>query len=107
MRQSSSMFRLASVILAAIGVSACATFETGETKLQRVKTVGIISAVGDQMSFAKAGLTGLDNASRSFPIESWDLDKLIVKQSTAALSGRFQVQPVSYKRAAFATVQKD
>jgi hypothetical protein len=107
MRQSSSMFRLASVILAAIGVSACATFETGETKLQRVKTVGIVSAVGDQMTFAKAGLTGLDNSSRSFPIESWELDKLIVKQAAAALSGRFQVQPVNYKRAAFAAVEKD
>jgi hypothetical protein len=107
MRRSSRSASLVSIIVLAVGVSACATFETGETKLQRVKTVGILSAVGDQMTFAKAGLTGLGNRSQSFPIESWGLDELIVKQATAALSGRFQVQPVSYKRAAFATVEKD
>jgi hypothetical protein len=98
---------MVSIALFAVSVSACATFETGETKLQRVKTIGIISAVGDQMTFEKAGVTGLDNRRQSFPIESWGLDDLIVKQATAALSGRFQVQPVSYQRAAFAIVEKD
>jgi hypothetical protein len=107
MRRSSRSASLVSIVLLAFSVSACATFETGETKLQRVKTVGIISAVGDQMTFAKAGLTGLDNRSQSYPIETWGLDDLIVKQATAALSERFQVQPVSYKRAAFATLEKD
>jgi hypothetical protein len=34
---------LVSIALLAVSVSACATFETGETKLQRVKTIGIIS----------------------------------------------------------------
>jgi hypothetical protein len=107
MRRSSRSANLVSIILLAVSVSACATFATGEMKLQAVKTVGIISAVGDQMTFAKAGLAGLDNRSQSFPIESWGLDELIVKQATAALSGRFQVKPVSYKRAAFATIEKD
>jgi hypothetical protein len=107
MRRSSRSASLVSIVLLTVSVSACATFETGETKLQRVKTVGIISAVGDQMTFAKAGLTGLDNRSQSYPIETWGLDDLIVKQATAALSGRFQVQPVTYKRAAFAMIEKD
>jgi hypothetical protein len=80
-------------------------FATGETKLQTVKTVGIISAVGDQMTFAKAGLSGLDNGSRSVPIDSWGLDDLIVQRATAALGGRFQVKPVTYNRAAFAMVK--
>jgi len=30
-------------------------FQTGETKLQAVKTVGIISAVGGEMNFARRG----------------------------------------------------
>jgi hypothetical protein len=107
MRCSSRSASLVSIVLLAVSVSACATFATGETKLQAVKTVGIISAVGDQMTFAKAGLTGLDNRSQSFPIDSWGLDDLIVKQATAALSGRFQVTPVSYKRTAFAAIEKD
>ena len=107
MRRSRRSAGLVSIIVLAAGIAGCATFETGETKLQRVKTVGVISAVGDQMNFAKAGLTGLDYRSQSFPIASWGLDDMIVKQAGTALSGHFQVQPVRYKRAAFATLEKD
>src|ERR1700733_2343765 len=95
---------LATVLLA-VNISACATFETRQTKLQAVKTVGIISAVGDEITFARGGLTGLDNRSQSFPIGAWGLDDLIVQQVTETLNGRFQVQPVSYTRHAFATVK--
>src|SRR3981189_3274931 len=102
MHRSNRHLNFATTLLVSLNVSACATFQTGETKLQAVKTVGIISAVGDEMSFATAGLTGPGNASRHFPIASWGLDDLIVQQATTALSGRFQVQPVTYKRAAFA-----
>jgi hypothetical protein len=56
-------------VLVAVSVSACAMFETRETKLQAVKTVGIISAVGDEITFATGGLTGLNNRSQSFPID--------------------------------------
>jgi hypothetical protein len=113
MRRSSRRVSFVTVVFLAFSVGACAMhetgqmLETGQTKLQAVKTVGIISAVGDQLTFAKGGLTGLDNSSQSFPIGSWGLDDLIVQQATAALSGRFQVQPVTYKRSAFATIEKD
>ena len=95
----------ATVVLLAVSVSACAMLETRETKLQAVKTVGIISAVGDEITFARGGLTGLDNRSQSFPIGSWGLDDLMVQQVTEVLNGRFQVQPVSYKRAVFAAIK--
>src|SRR6202022_3810263 len=86
-------------------IGGCAMFATRETKLQAVKTVGIISAVGDEMTFARMGLTGPNNANQSYSIGSWGLDDLIVQQATAALMGRFQVQPVSYPRAAFAAIK--
>jgi hypothetical protein len=92
-------------VLLAVCVSACAMLESRETKLQAVKTVGIVSAVGDEITFARGGLTGLDNSSQSFPIGSWGLDDLIVQQVTEVLNGRFQVQPVSYKRAVFAAIK--
>src|SRR6195256_4488000 len=95
------------MVVLAVSIGACAMFETRETKLQTIKRVGIISAVGDEITFARAGLTGLDNSHQSFPVGSWGLDDLIVQQATAALSGRFQVQPVTYKRAAFALIDKD
>lgn len=94
------------VILLAFCASAGAIFETRDAKLQAVKTVGIISAVGDQFTFARGGLTARDHDGRSLPIPSWGLDDLIVQQATAALSGRFQVQRVTYDRAAFAAIKE-
>jgi hypothetical protein len=94
------------ILLVLSSGGAHAWFETRDAKLQSVKTVGIISAIGDQFTFAKAGLTGLDNSSRSGPIASWGLDDLMVQQVGEALSIRFQVQPVTYPRAIFATTQE-
>ena len=74
---------VAAVIVLALSGGASAMFESRDTKLQAVKTVGIISAIGDQFTLARAGLTGLDNSSRSFPISSWGLDDLIIQQTTA------------------------
>jgi hypothetical protein len=100
------LFCLSMTILVVLSSSAYALFETRDTKLKSVKTVGIVSAIGDQFTFAKAGLTGLNNSPRRVPIGSWGLDDLIVQQVAAALSGRFQVQPVTYARATFATTQE-
>ena len=105
MRHSIAFASFAKVVVVAVSVSGCAMFATGETKLQGVKTVGMISAVGDQMSFATAGLTGLNNSTQSFQIASWGVDDLIVQRATTALNGRFQVQPVSYNRSAFAAIK--
>jgi hypothetical protein len=105
MRRSTFHARSAMIAALALCTGACAMLATGEAKLQTVRSVGIVSAVGDQMTIAKAGLTGLDNGSRNFAIDSWGLDELIVQHATAALNGRFQVQPVTYNRSAFARVE--
>jgi hypothetical protein len=97
---------LAATIILVISNGAGAMFENREKKLQAVKTVGIIAAVGDKFTFAKGGLTGFKNSSRSFPIGPWGLDDLIVQQATVTLSGRFQVLPVSYPRTTFAAVSE-
>jgi len=91
-------------VVLAVSLGACGTFVTRDTRLQAVKTVGIISAIGDEMSVARAGLTGLNNTNRSLSIEAWGLDDLVVQQAATALSVRFNVQPVSYRRAAFAAI---
>jgi hypothetical protein len=100
------LFCIAITVLLVLSSSAHAWFETRAEKLRLVKTVGIVSALGDQFTLAKAGLTGLDNGSRSVSIGSWALDDLIVQRVGEALSVRFQVQPVSYPRATFATIQE-
>jgi hypothetical protein len=105
MRRGSRCISFTTIVLFAVNVGGCAVFATRETRLQTVKTVGIISAVGDEITLARGGLTGLDNSSQRFPIGSWGLDDLIVQKVTAALNGRFQVQPVSYSRASFAAIK--
>ena len=43
-------------ILLLLSNSAGAMFESREKRLQAIKTVGIIAAVGDKFTFAKGGL---------------------------------------------------
>ncbi|MGY3034812.1 hypothetical protein ACVIIV_003982 [Bradyrhizobium sp. USDA 4354] len=90
---------------ACIALGAAAAFETRASRLQAIKTVGIVSAIGEEMSLTRAGLTGLDNAAQSASISAWGLDELIVQQATRLLGGRFRVQPVNYRRAAFAAIR--
>ena len=91
--------------IACVALGAAAAFETRATRLQAIKTVGIISAIGEEMSLTQAGLTGIGNTGQSASISTWGLDELIVQQVTKLLSGRFRVQPVSYRRAAFAAIR--
>lgn len=104
MRHCSRCAVLAAIIVLALCARADALFESRDARLQAIKTIGVIAAMGDQFTFAKGGLTGPDNGGRSVPIPAWGLDDLIAQQVAAALSGRFQVQPLSYNRAAFAAI---
>src|SRR5579864_9621074 len=97
------------VMLLLLGCGACtATIGTEAPKLQEFKTVGVISAVGDTLTLTRAGLTGLGNGEqRVYSIESWGIDDLIVGRAGSLLSGRFQVKQVTYKRAAFAALERN
>lgn len=91
--------------VASVVLGAAAAFETRASRLQAIKTVGIISAIGEEMSLTQAGLTGLGNTGQSVSISAWGLDELIAQQVARLLSGRFRVQAVSYRRAAFAAIR--
>jgi len=90
---------------ACVALGAAAAFETRASRIQAIKTVGIVSAIGDEMSLTQAGLTGLGNSAQSVSISAWGLDELIVQQTTRLLAGRYRVQPVTYRRAAFAAIR--
>jgi hypothetical protein len=53
--------------------SACTSVGSLSTKLQSVKTVGVISAIADEFTVTPAGLTGIDSDDRTVSIESWIL----------------------------------
>ena len=99
--------RTAVAALLAILVDGCGNIDAPAAKLQSLKTVGIISAIGDELTLTQAGLTGFADNEQRFSIESWGVDDLIVTRVSALLAPRFQVQPVSYPRAVFAARQRD
>jgi hypothetical protein len=94
------------LLLAAL-MSACTSIDAVPPKLQAANTVGIVSAIGNEFALTKAGLTGFEQSTRTFPIEAWGLDDLIVQRASGLLGRRWRVQPVSYRRAAFADVERD
>jgi hypothetical protein len=96
------------VVLVLLGCGACTTIGTEAPKLREAKTVGVISAVGDTLTLTKAGLTGLGNGEqRVYSIDPWGIDDLIVSRAGSQLSRRFEVRPVTYKRAAFAALERN
>ena len=66
MRRSSPCASLATVALLAVSVGACAMLETRETKLQAVKTVGVVSAVGDEIEFCTDGADRTEHRQSEF-----------------------------------------
>jgi hypothetical protein len=92
-------------LLALLAHSGCASIQ-GTSRLQGIKTIAIISAVGDKFTFTESGLTGLDNAPRSFSVEAWGIDEQIVARATSVLGQHFQVQNVTYQRELFAAPER-
>jgi hypothetical protein len=92
-------------LLAVLAFSGCASIQ-GTSRLQGIKTIGIISAVGDKFTFTQSGLTGFDNTPRSFSVETWGLDEQIVARATAVLGQHFQVQTVTYQRELFSAPER-
>ena len=101
-----NIFLSVGLVIASIALSPAAAFETRATRLQAIKTVGIISAIGDEMSLTRAGLTASNTPGQSLSVRSWSLDELIVQQATALLNRRFRVEAVSYGRDRFAAIKE-
>ena len=91
---------LGSALAALLALSGCASIE-GASRPQGIKTIGIISAIGDKFTVTPSGLTGFDNAQRSVSIDAWGIDEQMVAEASSVLSQPFQVQAVTYQRELF------
>jgi len=94
-------------LLLLLALGACASIGAPSSRLQSIKTVGVVAAVADDFSLTEAGLTGMESGESSVSIEPWGLDDLIVSRLGALLSRRFQVQNLTYRRAAFAQRERN
>jgi hypothetical protein len=96
------------IVLLLLGCGGCTAIGTEAPKLREFRTAGVISAVGDTLTLTRAGLTGLGRGEQQvYSIEAWGIDDLIVSRAASLLNGRFQVQAVTYKRAAFAALERN
>ena len=70
--------------------------------LQAVKSVGVVSAFADRFQVRKLGVTVFGNDESEFPVDAWGIDDVMVGKVRTLLGRRFDVRPVTYRRAAFA-----
>lgn len=93
-------FLLLGVLLLAGG---CAGTIVGvPADLQTVKSVGVVSAFADRFQVRKLGITVLGNDESEFPVDAWGIDDVMAGKVRTLLGRRFDVRPVTYRRAAFA-----
>ena len=71
-----------------------------------IRSVGIISAIGDTMVKQSVGRTVFDNSEGQEAVESWKIDEFVIAEFTAQLSGLYEVKSVAYSKADFAAKQK-
>jgi hypothetical protein len=71
--------------------------------VEGVRTIGIVSGIGDKLYLRKVGLTVFGNESQEMVIDAWGIDEMMTAKIRAALTPRFDVRPVTYRRAVFAS----
>jgi len=94
-------FLLLFLMLLMAGVSAHIAAAPAAPALPKI---GVVSAIGDKLYLRKVGVTVFGNEAEEMAIESWRLDDLMIAKVRIALAGRFDVRPVTYQRAPFASL---
>ena len=89
-------------LLLTLSANGCATLDRTDVRLASAKTAGIVSAIGDDFTFTRAGLAAPTEAEQHFPIQTWGLDDLVAIRVGLLLGKRYQVQGLTYSRAPFA-----
>ncbi|NOT42487.1 MAG: hypothetical protein HOP13_18575 [Alphaproteobacteria bacterium] len=94
------MRQLLVMLIVAGAVAAAARADNSEA-LANVRTIGVVSAIGDDLNHIYVGTTAFSNEESSESIADWQIDEFVVKSFGAQLAGRYQVQPVTYTKADF------
>jgi hypothetical protein len=67
----------------------------------RAKCIGVASAIGDAFYLRKIGITVFNNESEHVPIESWQIDDLVINKLSSFLRKNWAVRRISYAKGAF------
>ena len=70
------------------------------------KCIGVVSAIGDTFSLQKVGITVFGNELNTVPINSWQIDNLVISKIGAFLSKAWTVRRISYPKGAFSSLDE-
>lgn len=92
-----SLFAL-SMALCAIALPARAD---NEAVITNIKTIGIVSALGDKLNHIYVGSTAFTNEQASSDVSDWKLDDIVFAEFKAALGARYDVRAMTYNKEDF------
>lgn len=72
------------------------------TKLNDIKSIAIISAIGDSITFARVGSLDFHAGAQSLSISNWNVDDQVEQDVAKKLGNRFKIIHVAYDRPSFA-----
>src|SRR5690242_17056411 len=78
-------------------LAGCAAQSLPPDQLASIRTIGVISAVGDTVGLMSVGPLGHSSGI----IDSWHADDFFVRCATALLEKRYDVRALTYDRSAF------
>ena len=92
-------------LLAAVSLANAGAYTGSISPQAKIKTIGIISAIGDTLMFEHVRAStfewmGPPDAS-FLEIADWGIDDLVTRETTAALTKRFTIKPVTFEEADF------
>jgi len=84
-----------------LALSACDTTPIAPENVAHIKTIGIISAIGDEFSIQHQGVTVLSDNSSTGSIPEWNLDEFAREAAGELLAQRYAVLKVNYDPSPF------
>jgi hypothetical protein len=85
---------VSTVLVAACGTTKPATISANS--LAQIKTVGVVSLIGDTFNYEQIGITDLSNDAFNRPAAEFGIDPYVTSLVTQQLAGRFTLRPVTY-----------
>lgn len=83
-----------------LNLAACATGVPPDKKAA-IRTVGIVSAIGDPITFKTVGLMVFTNEENKAAVPEWRLDELVTGRIADSLRGRYDVRTVQFRKEKF------
>jgi hypothetical protein len=83
---------------------AAATQPVKPSAVDSRKCVGVISTIGHRFAVQKIGFTVFGNELNYVPIDSWQIDDLVVGKISTFLSKSWSVQRIDYPKGAFSSL---